>query len=80
MINRQAAISAIGTLYGEWFDSRVAEIRKAGIAPKCIRKPKAKCSPMEWAAHREYMRLRHLDPVCRAMHVANQLKYLAKRK
>lgn len=62
------------------FDKRVAELRKAGIAPKCIRKLKSRCTPEEWASHREYMRQRYADPACRAMHQANQIKYLSKKR
>lgn len=62
------------------FDERVAAIRRAGIAPKCIRKLKRFCTPEEWAAHREYMRLRYADPICRAMHKRNQIRYLARKR
>lgn len=62
------------------FDEQVAIIRAIGIGPKCIRKPKSRCTPDEWAAHREYMRLRYADPRCRAMHKANQIKYLSKKR
>lgn len=62
------------------FDAQVAAIRRAGVTPKCIRKPKSRCTPEQWAAHREYMRLRYADPVCRAMHQANQIKYLSKKR
>lgn len=62
------------------FDAEVAAIRQAGIQPKCIRRPKHLCTPEQWAAHREYMRLRYADPRCRAMHLANQTKYLARKR
>lgn len=62
------------------FDEQVAAIRAAGIRPKCIRKHKARCTPEEWAAHREYMRLRYADQRCREMHIANQIKYLARKR
>lgn len=62
------------------FDAAVAAIRASGIRPKCIRKLKSRCTPEEWAAHREYMRLRYADPRCREMHLANQLKYLARKR
>lgn len=61
------------------FDERVVEIRAAGIAPKCIRKKKSECTPEQWAAHREYMRIRYLDPLVQHLHKASQLKYLAKK-
>ena len=61
------------------FDARVRFIRAAGIAPKCIRKPKARCTPEQWAAHREYMRLRYQDPECRRKHLVNQVKYLTSK-
>ena len=61
------------------FDAQVRAIRASGIAPKCIRKPKALCTPEQWAAHREYMRVRHLDPVARKWHKESQLRYLAKK-
>jgi len=61
------------------FDDRVREIREAGIAPKCIRRKKADCTPEQWAAHREYMRIRYLDPLVQRLHKASQLKYLAKK-
>jgi hypothetical protein len=62
------------------FDAAVAAIRASGIRPKCICKLKSRCTPEEWAAHREYMRLRYADPRCREMHVANQIKYLARKR
>lgn len=62
------------------FDERVALLREIGIAPHPIRKKKADCTAEEWAAHREYMAARYRDPRCRAMHVRNQLKYLAKKR
>lgn len=61
------------------FDSAVAAIRRAGVRPKCIRRPKARCTPEQWAAHREYMRLRYQDPASRKKHIANQVKYLASK-
>ena len=61
------------------FDAQVRAIRASGIAAKCIRKPKALCTPEQWAAHREYMRMRHLDPVARKWHKESQLRYLAKK-
>lgn len=62
----------------ESFDAKVAAIRLAGVKPKCTSKRKADCTPEEWAAQREYMKARYADPVCRAMHRANQIKYLTK--
>lgn len=62
------------------FDERVALIRKAGIAPRAIRKKKADCTAEEWAALREYMAARYRDPRCKAMHIRHQLKYLAKKR
>jgi hypothetical protein len=62
------------------FDATVRQMRDAGIRPKCTGKRKSQCSPEEWAAHREYMRLRYADPVLRAMHTRNQIKYLCKRR
>lgn len=62
------------------FDEQVAIIRAIGTAPKCIRKLKSRCTPEEWAAHREYMRLRYVDPRCRKMHIANQIKYLSRKR
>lgn len=63
------------------FDDRVAAIRAAGVSPKHKRygKKKADCTAEEWAAHREYMAARYRNPRCRAMHVRNQIKYLAKK-
>lgn len=77
---QRVAVSVISTYYAKWFDEQVAEIRRQGIAPKCIRKPKSNCTPRQWAAHREYMRIRYLDPRCREMHKANQIKYLASKR
>jgi hypothetical protein len=61
------------------FDDRVRAIRDAGVAPKCIRKKKSECTPEQWAAHREYMRIRYLDPEVQYMHRLSQLKYLARK-
>lgn len=64
------------------FDERVAAVRARGVAPKHkpYGKRKRDCTAAEWAAHREYMASRYRDPRCRAMHVRNQMKYLAKKR
>lgn len=62
------------------FDAEVARLRGVGVQPKCTNKRKTQCTPEQWAAHREYMRLRYLDPRCRAMHKANQIKHLSKKR
>jgi hypothetical protein len=61
------------------FDNSVTAVRLAGVPPKCTCRRKADCTPEQWAAHRAYMAARYQDPRCRAMHRANQIKYLAKR-
>lgn len=62
------------------FDDEVARLRSLGIQPKCTRKLKQHCTPEEWAAHREYMRLRYSDPRCREMHRINQITHLIKKR
>jgi hypothetical protein len=67
-------------MHDQDFDANVRAIRAAGVSPKCIRKPKHRCTPEQWAAHREYMRLRYLNPRCRQMHQLNQIKHLASKR
>jgi hypothetical protein len=62
------------------FDQRVAAIRRIGVKPRCTGKRKQDCTPEEWAAQREYMAARYRDPRCRAMHQANQIAYLCKKR
>ncbi len=66
-------------MYALRFDAEVKRLRSIGVAPKCISRKKADCTPEQWAAHREYMAARYRDPRCRAMHKRNQIKYLCKR-
>jgi hypothetical protein len=62
------------------FDESVALARSHGVVAKCTRRKKQDCTPEQWAAHREYMAARYRDPICRAMHKRNQIKYLTKQR
>jgi hypothetical protein len=58
------------------FDQQVAELRAKGVEPKCFSSVKAKATPVEWASHLEYRKLRlvpeKMKEACRKWYWANR--------